>query len=128
MMLHVLAFQIGCGAFTAFLAAREGRSRLAWFLVGMALPALGVVLALLVHRAGRRRGSPAERPQAPPRAVRRARRCTGEYIADCQGCPHFSRPLFDDSYDGVRKGRCVLLHRELTDRPARRHSRVILEE
>lgn len=123
-MLHVLALQIACGAFAAFVAARNGRNRAVWFAIGMLLPVLGVVLAL----SAKKPYAPGEYTGGATRSLpRRPKRCIGAYTADCLGCRHFSRPLFDDSYKNGKKGRCGLFRRELIEQ-AQGGSRVVMEE
>ena len=115
-MAYALAFQLLCGCFAAFLAGKKGRSRLAWFAVGLLIPIVGVGLAWSVSpraaipgATGRERAADARTPR------RRPKRCNGSYIPDCLGCPYFVKPLFDSSYSGSRKGRCKLLGRDLVD-------------
>lgn len=121
---YAVAFQLLCGSFAAFLAGRKGRSRIAWFAVGLLVPIIGVALAW--SAAPRAAGPKAKRRDRAPgaqRQRRRPRRCTGSYIPDCLGCRYFIRPLFDPSYSGFRKGRCELLGRDLVDEAERESSK-----
>jgi hypothetical protein len=127
-MEYILAIQLLCGCFAAFAARRKGRSAVAWFAIGALLPVLGIVLAL---RAGRprapRRAAPNGSREADA-ALRPPRRCEGTYIADCLGCPFFSRPLFDETYEGPNKGYCRRFRRVLSDEKGKKGSTVVFEE
>jgi len=122
---YIVAFQLLCGLFASFVAARKRRSRLAWFAVGMLLPIVGVVLALKVRHSSVRRKAPVGGVSPGRRAPNR---CSGCYIPDCLGCPHFSRPLFDPSYGDSRRGHCKLFGRDLFDDAQKADSRLIMEE
>jgi len=119
---YLLAIQIACGCFAAFLAARQGQSRPAWFAVGALLPVVGVLLALWATRtrparaeAGRP-GASGKEAKGRARGRRPPRRCRGSYIPDCVGCPHFrASPLFDPSLQDSRKGYCELFGKPLVD-------------
>lgn len=113
-MEYLIAFQLLCGCFAGFAASRKKRNGILWFFIGTALPVIGVVLALTV-------GVPRKRAERAPHANdsgyghRRPSRCCGSYIPDCQGCPHFVRPLFDRSYTGHRKGFCKFFNKVLSE-------------
>ena len=110
---YVVAFQLLCGGFAAFLAAGKRRSWPLWFALGLLIPILGVALAWWIpEKRGERRSSAREglRPKKCPPT-----RCVGHYIADCAGCPYFLKPLFDPSYSGPRKGYCTLFARDLLE-------------
>ena len=123
-MEYLLAFQFLCGGFAAWGAARKRRSPLGWFAVGFLLPVLGVVLCLLVGTRVRAEGSGRGRT----RTRRRPKRCNGSYIPDCQGCPYFTKPLFDSSYDGKRRGRCAFFDCDLEEEARKGGSRVVIEQ
>ncbi len=126
---YLLAFQLLCGSFACFLAARRRRSRLAWFAVGTLVPVLGVLLALRVKQSTGRRSAPGPgRKAKSPSGRSRPRRCSGSYIPECHGCPHFARPLFDATYGGSKKGHCGLFGRDLYVETEKAKSRVVLEE
>jgi len=122
-MEYLLAFQFLCGGFAAYVAARKRRSLLGWFAIGFLLPVLGAVLCLVVGARVRAGG-----PGPEPRKRRRPKRCNGSYIPDCQGCPHFTKPLFDSSYNEKRRGRCEFFDRELQQEGRKRGSRVVIEQ
>ena len=128
-MAHVMVFQLLCGCFSAFVAGKKGRSRLAWFAVGLLVPIIGVALAWWVSPpqpsrevSGRGRVAGAPVLRRPPK------RCNGSYISDCLGCPHFAKPLFDATYSGPRRGQCELFGRELVDKGEREGSRVLFDD
>ena len=113
-MHYFLAFQILCGFFSAHVAGRKGRSRPRWWCVGALLPVVGVALALIVDQP-RGYGPDLEAPATGGEALHRPRRCSGEFIPDCLGCPYFRRRLFgSDGADAVR-GYCEFFARELLD-------------
>lgn len=121
-MEYLLAFQVLCGCFAAYVTARQGRNWLAWFAVGMLLPVVGVVLALsaakehLGRKATARRILWGKTDKLAEGAPRRPRRCRGSYIPDCQGCPYFRRnPLFEPGDDGPRKGYCRYYRQALVE-------------
>jgi hypothetical protein len=127
-MEYFLAFQLLCGLFAAFVAARKGRSALVWFALGLLLPIVGVVLAL-------RARPPRVRTEGPRASVDEAasqrqppRRCCGSYIPDCLGCPFFTRPLFDPSYEGPKKGYCQHFENVLVEEGDREGSPAVSEE
>ena len=120
-MEYVVVFQVFCGFFAAFVAARKERSVLAWFAIGTLLPVVGVALALRVKRTPARGGKERTVRQAP-------RRCRGSFIPDCRGCPFFSRPLFDPSQDSSKKGYCQRFERVLVQENGRKGSRVTFED
>lgn len=115
-MEYLIAFQLLCGAFGAYLARRKNRSVVLWFGIAAVVPVAGVVLALVVGKAGRTEAKKAKRKKGEhggKNRPRRPRRCNGSYISDCRGCPYFYRPLFDTTYDENHKGRCRFYDREL---------------
>ena len=121
-MEYLVAFQVLCAGFAAFVAARKGRSAILWFAVGL-LPVVGVVLALTVERpSARREGRGKGAEPRPPR------RCRGSYIPDCEGCPFFTRPLFDASYQGPKKGYCKRFERTLSEEAGSKGGRVTFDE
>ncbi|MDP6107080.1 MAG: hypothetical protein QGI33_01420 [Candidatus Brocadiia bacterium] len=131
---YLLAFQVFCGGFAAHLAAKQGSSRAVWFVVGMALPIAGVLLALVVARgpgASTGRVSPglgARGKAGPSQGRRRPKRCSGSYIADCQGCPYFrSRPLFDSSPEDAPKGHCHYFRKALSEENGSKPEHVVAE-
>jgi hypothetical protein len=113
-MYHLIAFQVFCGLFCAFLAARSGHSRLFWGLVGCLVPVAGVGLCLHeTRRALRPPSQPANRIAGTGGDTRkRPERCCGRYIPECWGCPHFRRRLFGGAAEGS-KGRCAFFGRDL---------------
>ena len=134
MLAYFLAFQVLCGCFAAYVAAGQGRSRAVWFVVGMALPIAGVLLALVVARepgarAGRVSPGFGARGKAGPSQERpRPKRCSGFYIADCQGCPYFRRrPLFDSSSEDAPKGHCQYFRKPLAEENGSKPERVVAE-
>ena len=120
-MEHVVVFQLLCGCFAGFVAARKGRNWLLWFAVGALVPVVGVALA---WGAAARPARAADAAAGRQRRRRAPKRCTGLYIADCQGCPYFRRPLFDASYSESKKGYCERFGRTLFDGPALDQERV----
>ena len=118
-MSYLIVVLILCGFFSAYVAARKGRSPVAWWFVGALLPGVGVIMSLAMPA-----GSPALRPppdgqrdesRSPPR--RRPVRCCGHYIPECWGCPHFRRLLFDSQHSEHARGRCEFFGQELTESP-----------
>jgi hypothetical protein len=125
-MYYVVAFQVLCGFFSAFVAGRKGRSRIVWWLIGALLPVLGVVLSLTAADRG---ASSAGGPGAGGRRKgRKPKRCCGAYIADCLGCPNFRRQLFEDSPPAARKGYCDFLQKDLFDAAPRPAAKITIEE
>jgi len=127
-MEYFLAIQLLSGLFAAFVAARKGRGALAWFALGLLLPVVGVVLALRVGplRARAEHTGPGLQEAAAQRQA--PRRCCGSYIPDCQGCPFFTRPLFDPSYEGPKKGYCQHFEKVLVEQGGREGSHAVSEE
>ena len=108
-MEYVVAFQLLCGCFAGFVAARKRRNWAAWFAAGTLLPVAGVVLSCRLRaRPPAGEGTPRRRRRREP-----LRRCTGQYAPDCQGCSWFRRPLFDSSYADSKKGYCERFTRPL---------------
>jgi len=108
-----------CGFFSAYVAGRKGRNPLAWWFVGALLPVIGPILSLAVppksladRESARGPGGPARR-RPPPRP----KRCCGEYMPDCRGCPYFRRQLFDPSRAERTKGRCEFFGKDLEEAP-----------
>jgi hypothetical protein len=128
-MEYLIAFQLLCGCFAAFVAGRRSRSRAAWWFVGALLPVAGVVLALTASHPGAAGSSgPAHSASEPRKPAGRPRRCCGSYIPDCLGCPYFRRPLFDGEGSSQKKGTCTLLGTDLTLEPQPRGSSVTVDE
>ena len=50
-VLIFLAIWIGCGVATAVIARNKGRNGCIWFAIGIILPPIGLVIALIVPRA-----------------------------------------------------------------------------
>ncbi|MFW6188876.1 MAG: hypothetical protein ACOC7T_00450 [Planctomycetota bacterium] len=130
-MHYLIIIQILCGFFAAYVAARKGRNRYAWWLAGAFLPVVGVVLALLADQASS--GSPAlsDRLQgAPGRPLRRERpkRCCGSYIPDCLGCPYFRRHLFEQEHRERVRGSCEYYGEDLIDERSKAGSGVLMDE
>jgi hypothetical protein len=115
-----------CGFFSAYVAARKGRSPVAWWLVGALLPVIGVVLCLAVppKAAADPQEEWAPGAPAPHHALRRPRRCCGYYIPDCCGCPYFRRHLFDSVRAERSKGRCEFFGKDLEEAPEGADSQV----
>ena len=127
-MSYLIAFQLLCGCFAGYVASQKGRNWFFWFLAGLVVPVLGVVLAVIVARP-RRPSAEGERPRAGTEAARERRppsRCCGSYIPDCQGCPYFRKPLFDPTYSGTRKGLCEFFHKELKEPPPAKGTKITL--
>lgn len=108
--------------FVAHLARREGRRPWVWFLAGLTLP---IVSMVLVRRPpcplGSRRRQPRTRqahwqPLSTPASERSAGplpRCEGHYIHDCPACPCFrGTSLFGDTSQD-EAGYCTHLRRTL---------------
>ncbi len=130
-MYYLIAFQMLCGCFSTFVAARKGRNPILWWLVGALLPIFGVVLSLALTAADRTRVSAGGREGAPEQArqgQRIPRRCCGSYIPDCLGCPFFRRQLFPAGRGEGTRGYCDHLHKELRSTPERRGSKVTIED
>ena len=81
-----------------------------------------------VREPASRRGAAGISGQSGPREKHPPKRCCGSYIADCQGCCYFARPLFDPSYAGTRKGRCERFNRDLVDEGGDKSSRIVVEK
>lgn len=118
-MEYLVAFQLLCGCFAGYVAAQKNRNWFWWFLIGTLVPVAGVIIALAVDEnrpgagesrlsGGRHRSRENEKPKRP-------KRCCGRYIPDCKGCPYFSRPLFDGSYRGRKKGFCNFFKKDLVE-------------
>ncbi len=130
-MHYFIAFQILCGCFSAFVAGRKGRSRLAWWFVGAMLPLLGVVLSLIVLEAPTAPSSSrgvGGAVSAQSRARRRPKRCSKSYTPDCSGCPFFRRRLFDADRSEDKKGYCEFFNKELRDESKAKGSSVVIED
>jgi len=127
-MEYLIAAQLFCGVFAAYVAAGKCRSKLAWFFIGL-IPIVGVVAAVLAPHAAPC-GHFGARSTGRTSAPERAKRCSGTFIPDCRGCAYFRKPLFDPSYAETREGYCEFFHKELrkeqqdpvTDVPAERDS------
>lgn len=130
-MYYLIAFQVLCGCFSAFVAGRKGRSRLAWWLMGALLPVFGVLLSLAAPAApGAPRSAAAatDTKREPSQTRKRPKRCCGSYIPDCFGCPFFRRQLFDSDRSEDKKGYCEFFGRELRDKSKRKGSTVVIED
>lgn len=130
-MSYLIAFQLLCACFAGYVASQKGRNWFFWFLAGFAVPILGVILAVTVKKprrpqAEKSEGPGASTPRLGPR--RRPSRCCGDYIADCQGCSYFQKPLFDLTYSGSRKGWCELFHKVLTEPAAGKGTKIVLKD
>ena len=113
-MPYILAFQVFCGCFSAYVAAQKGRSAILWLLAGALLPVFGVVWILLLEGRGKRPRTPSSGGRAPSKR-RRPRRCSGEFTSDCLGCSYFRRRLFSvESSEDVR-GYCGYYGKDLID-------------
>jgi hypothetical protein len=127
-MQYLIAFQLLCGCFSAFVAGRKGRNRLAWWVVGALVPVFGVLLSLMVPEAT---GIPVVRPgrkrreRHPRKPPARPKRCRDSYVPDCQGCPYFRRPLFDAERTAGKKGTCTFFGNDLVEQPAQDESHVV---
>jgi hypothetical protein len=130
-MQYLLVFQFLCGCFSAFVAGRKGRSRLGWWLIGALVPFFGLLLSLMVG-AARPEAAQGQRTDRPERAAHRPtgrpKRCTGIYMPDCLGCPHFRRRLFDSEPRDGAKGTCTYFGRVLDQEPTRADSQVAIDE
>lgn len=127
-MEYIIAFQLLCGCFAGYVAAQKNRNWFWWFLVGLLVPVAGVIIALAVDAP--RRGS-GGRPRSRTRdretdTLKRPKRCCGRYIPDCKGCPYFSRPLFDGTYRGRKKGYCNFFKKDLVEEKKEQKGRVII--
>ncbi|MFP4027987.1 MAG: hypothetical protein ACLFWL_09365 [Candidatus Brocadiia bacterium] len=127
-MEYILAFQLLCGFFSAFLAVRKHRSLTGWFAIGLLVPVAGVIFAWVIgpyslKDSQKQSDMPTEKP-----AGKRPKRCCGYYVPDCQGCPYFEKPLFDKSFEGDRKGRCRFYGRVLEQNEEEKKSRAIVED
>lgn len=133
-MPYLVVVQILCGFFSAYVAGRKGRSRVAWWFIGALLPVAGVVLALLAGDKERSEGSAAAVTHAPSEAAlrrrRRPKRCCGSYIPDCLGCPYFRRPLFSQNPRPNLRGTCQYFGIDLVQESGsrRRPSEMTVEE
>ena len=127
-MAYLVAFQLLCGAFGAFLASRKRRSPAAWFAIAFALPIVGVILAYRVGEYRRAKPRLREGRDERRRPLQPPKRCCGSYIPDCLGCPHFSRPLFDDSYTGGKKGYCRLFGKQLLESGERKTAKITFQD
>jgi len=127
-MEYLVAIQLLCGSFAAYVASRKNRNRFLWFLLGLAVPVGGVLMALIVGKGQRTPGKGVESPDVAEAEPRRPpKRCCGSYIPDCRGCPYFTRPLFDPSYGGRRKGYCELFEKELIEEAGARQAKIAAE-
>ncbi len=113
-MLYVFAFLAFCGFFCAHVAHRKGRNPWLWGAAGALLPVLGVALCLMASAAPTPAATGREQVEARPR--QRPRRCCGEFIPDCRGCPYFRRPLFRHDASPDERGYCEFYDRNLVDR------------
>ncbi len=119
-----------CGFFSAYVAGRKGRNRVAWWFIGALVPILGVVLSLT---ASEKRGSPASAGLGSASSGRRQgrkkpKRCCGSYIPDCFGCLHFRRPLFDPLRAEEKRGYCEFFRKDLVAGPNRKGAKVVIED
>lgn len=114
---YIVVTLVLCGTFSAYVAARKGRSPLAWWFVGALLPIVGPVLSLAVPAKAARSSqeSSAREAPVPTSPPRRPKRCCGCYIPDCCGCPYFRRQLFDMARTGRSKGRCEFFGKDLEE-------------
>jgi len=127
-MEYFVGFQILCGFFSAFVAARKGRSAGVWWFIGALLPVVGVVLSLTTTPVDVRPVAQEEKPSARRSPLRRASRCCGAYIADCRGCPYFRRRLFGAEEDDGTVGYCEFYGRDLEEKSSKGASRVTFED
>jgi hypothetical protein len=129
-MYYLIICAVLCGFFSAFVAGRKGRNRIAWWFVGTLLPILGVVLSLAVPQ--RRVALSAVRVRRAQGGARQGRkkpkRCCGSYIPDCFGCPYFRRPLFDPGRGEDKKGYCEFFGRDLIAASGRKSTQVAIED
>ncbi len=128
MAAYLVAFQLLCGAFGAFLASRKRRSPAAWFAIAFAVPVVGVILAFTVREYRRAKPGVSKCRQEQRRTLQPPKRCCRSYIPDCLGCPYFNRPLFDDSYTGERKGYCRLFGKELLESGDRKTAKITFRD
>jgi len=127
---YLIVMQVLCGAFSAYVAGRKGRSRWAWFFIGTLVPVLGVVLALLAEQVkteSEDRVGPAGLGGRKVKA-RRPLRCCGSYIPDCQGCPHFRRQLFAGERRADVKGHCAYYGKDLTEDAEQQDPSLLIED
>jgi len=117
-MEYLVAFQLLCGCFAGYVAAQKHRNWFWWFLVGTLVPVAGVLIALAVDRpdANRGHGNRGGTRNKEGQKLQRPKRCCGDYIPDCHGCPYFSRPLFSGSDEGEKKGYCKFFKKELIEK------------
>lgn len=129
-MYYLMVCAVLCGLFSAFVAGRKGRNRIAWWFIGTLLPILGVVLSLTVaeKRAAPSAGQGGRAGATTRRGRGKPKRCCGSYIPDCFGCPHFRRALFDPARAEDKKGYCGLFRRDLIAEPARKNTQVAIED
>lgn len=129
-MYYVIAFQVLCGFFSAYVADRKGRNGVLWWFVGALVPVFGVALSLALPQAPGPRplsaGAAGERGERSRR--RRPKRCCGSYIPDCHGCPYFRRQLFDPGRSEGKKGRCEFYEKDLVPPPESEASQVSIED
>jgi hypothetical protein len=112
-MHYLIVFQILCGFFAAYVASRKARSPVLWWFAGTFLPVVGVVWALLVSDAVPG-GAPRTGGRSGPGRSKRPKRCCGEFLPDCRGCPHFRRRLFRSEQDGD-PGYCEFYEKTLSE-------------
>ncbi len=105
-MHYILAFQMLCGLFGAFVADRKRRSRPLWAAVAAGIPIAGVVWVLVVPPRPDLPAGPGPPDAAGARRSRPAR-CAGRFQPDCLGCPHFRRDLFGHDAAPGSRGRCT---------------------
>jgi hypothetical protein len=125
-MYFFICVQLLCGLFACFVAKAKNRSATLWLLLGAILPILGVVIILILSPKDAPLSEEKDSSEQKPK--RRPKRCCGSYLPDCHGCPYFSRPLFDNSYNENKKGRCEFFGRDLYEEPEERKSSVRIEK
>jgi len=113
-MPYLIAALILSGVAAGYVAGRKGRSRIAWGVVGVLLPVLGVLLCVAMPARGDGEGSRQAGAARKPRPRRRPRRCCGAWIPDCHGCDWFHRELFRSSETSDSAGYCEYYDRQLT--------------
>jgi hypothetical protein len=109
---YLLVFQAFVGFFCSHIARTKRRNPVLWWTVGAFVPVVGLLVCLGVRPASRRPTRQAT-PQRRRRNAQRPAACTGSYIPECWGCPHFRRPLFDGDHAEGKVGHCAFYDRDL---------------
>ena len=122
---YLVALQLFCGCFSAFVAGQKDRNRIAWWFIGALLPVLGVALSLSVRPAPAESAGPASRAA---QKRQRPKRCCGTYIPDCFACPHFRKALFRTDEDESQKGYCEYFEKPLADESRLGNAEVLIED